>query len=759
MVTAPLSPSQGRGGRSGGLNHSFNNRGGPGRGLRGQASPQSHQTGNPPDQQLLTQNQVNRDNPFHINTTKVSDEWVRNNPYEALQDDDDDSTAEVDNCEILDFHKENEQESIDDDSEVEIDFTQPQQTKGSPLPEHILTTPPRKQSKRKICSPAVETANLSVETDADAPERANCPKSPVSPQSVGTKQDTTLYAYRIDTRLVRGQDYHLWKLIKQAIQHLVGDAWVFPNPTSKQAIQMADIGNAPKFDELFNPKYLRRGHRIQFYVEEPIDVQGKMSNPDIINYFTTNRLFLSNLTRGGKDYVCHSVFFGIQPSLVPRKALEEAIKAHLSRAQNEEVRNLFLNVKSNFHIFSKSLDPKVAGTPSLARVYGLHVDPDEYAVWSQLRSLTGPNFGVGYWAPFTLKNSPSFKESLKTQAALKRTTQVILIKSIETPDPSNYGHIIAVLPHLKRQHTWMILAGRESMAQVRGQITAAERMSDNYEQTNDLESDNGLQLWATRLNPTPQTSLPPEAGRRKLTKRAKLPTVLLIEEARTQRPWSQVVKGTYNTKRSTSAEDSQRKATLSTRNARPINTEARPKKLPIITETTENMEEDDTQNNPAVWNKDLIDLKQYLDERLDSFSKILEKLESIATGSQYHTPPVPTSAPDIITYLDGRLAVLQDIINTLVNKVDYTHQTAAESEERIIRMIGVLDDKVNLHHEAEQSVKGRLEKMNTHISGLATAHRLTNQKLDDMKPKTKQRSRSRSRKLPITAPQDTSPDM
>jgi hypothetical protein len=675
MVTAPLSPSHGRGGRSGGLNHSFNNRGGPGRGLRGQTSPQSQQTGSQPDQQLLTQNQVNKDNPFHRTTTKVSDERVRNNPYEALQDNDDDSTAEVDNCEILDFHKENEQESIDDDSEVEIDFTQPQQTKGSPLPEHILTTPPRKQSKRKICSPAVETANPSVETDAHH-EPINS-KSPTSPRLERSKQthhqpNQTHHnrrSYRIDTRLVKGQDYHLWKIIKQSLLLLVNDEWVFPNNNNNKAIQPSDITDPQQFDLLFMPKFLRRGHRFYFSMESPIDLESKMTHPETKQYFSANSLFISELSPSGKDFVCHSVLFGIQPNLVPRKAVEAAVIAHLADSDNDEVQTLFNKVKTHFHIFSKRIAPQIDGSTMMSRVYGIHIDPDDYHIWDKLRGITGPNFGAGFWAPYSLKHTRSFKESLATQDTLKRTTQVLLIQSMATPTATKYGDIIALLPHLKRQNIWMILASKDHMPQVQTKIPLIERTADTYEQTNASEVEKGLQEWATRLKPTTIPAPPIEPLRRKLTKRAKLPTVLLVEDAKNHRPWSHVVQGRTEipTGPTTGKNKRQPPPTRNTRPAAPPDRATHT--LPTVLETTDEMEEE-IDATPTQQQEPIAQLKVYHDARLEEFSNSLRTLEQHITARHpVHTQSgseTQTTSPDD---LNNRLAIMQDTLLKLVDTV------------------------------------------------------------------------------------------
>jgi hypothetical protein len=67
-----------------------------------------------------------------------------------------------------------------------------------------------------------------------------------------------------------------------------------------------------------------------------------------------------------KEFAYHSVFFGVQPSLVPRQAMEAALSLHLSNSFGPEVNHVFEKVQNNVCIYSKNLDPKVDGNPPAA---------------------------------------------------------------------------------------------------------------------------------------------------------------------------------------------------------------------------------------------------------------------------------------------------------------------------------------------------------------------------------------------------------
>jgi hypothetical protein len=139
-----------------------------------------------------------------------------------------------------------------------------------------------------------------------------------------------------------------------------------------------------------------------------------------------------------------------------------------------------------------------------------------------------------------MKNSKSFKESITMQVYLKCNTQVILIQSRGVPYPCKYGEIIAVLPHMKCMNIWMLLATRENIKGVRQLIPGMDRLSGDYEPAIEGEVEKSMLDWITKIRPRDIEPAPVIQQRCKLTKRPKLPTVLLVEEAKTQWSWTQV---------------------------------------------------------------------------------------------------------------------------------------------------------------------------------------------------------------------------
>jgi hypothetical protein len=131
-----------------------------------------------------------------------------------------------------------------------------------------------------------------------------------------------------------------------------------------------------------------------------------------------------------------------------------------------------------------------------------------------------------------MKNSKSFKESITMQVYLKCNTQVILIQSHGVPDPWKYGEIIAVLPHMKRMNIWMLLATRENIKGVRQLIPGMDRLSGDYEPAIEGEVEKSMLDWITKIRPRDIEPAPVIQQRCKLTKRPKLPTVLLVKKQR-----------------------------------------------------------------------------------------------------------------------------------------------------------------------------------------------------------------------------------
>jgi chaperonin cofactor prefoldin len=60
-------------------------------------------------------------------------------------------------------------------------------------------------------------------------------------------------------------------------------------------------------------------------------------------------------------------------------------------------------------------------------------------------------------------------------------------------------------------------------------------------------------------------------------------------------------------------------------------------------------------------------------------------------------------------------------------------------------MITAVDISISSTQDSEQQLKNRLEKVNTHIAGIATSHRQTATRLEELQKQVKRLHRSRSR--------------
>jgi hypothetical protein len=315
----------------------------------------------------------------------------------------------------------------EEDEEGEIDFEPSTQIEKTTMVKMgTFSTSTRKNSKWKVFSQAKANPNN------DNPKPIEGTKD--FPLLETSKKAGTKTSCRIDTRVVKGVDYLLWKLVKETLHLIAGEEWIYPNLTTNQAIQAKDIKDAKSFDDMFQSKFIRKGHRVRFSIDRTIDVDKAKQGKELQEFLSMNKIFISRLANSGKEFACHSVFFGVQPSLVPRHAMEAALHLHLFHSFGPEDLQLYSKVQHNFCIYSKNLDPQLDGTVP-CRVYGLHVDPENYDTWTLLRKKTNTNIGLGMRGTMQMKSTHSFKESIALQAHIRRNTQVILIQSQSAPDP------------------------------------------------------------------------------------------------------------------------------------------------------------------------------------------------------------------------------------------------------------------------------------------------------------------------------------
>jgi hypothetical protein len=660
MVTVPSSPSQGRGGRGyAHLHHPGNGQLGFGRG-----GYHPKQRSNHPHDKEDTQSDdtlaPGYNSEVHEPTSSTTDPPVKANYYAVLDAPDDGHPNQFETVDEL---------LAEEDVEGEIDFEPSTQIDEPMVETRIFSTPTRK-TKRKVCSPVkVNPKDVPLKTFAGSHD---------GPSQTSSKQAGSKSSYRIDTRVVKGVDYLLWKLVKDALQLLAGEEWIYPNLFTNQAIKAKDIKDAKTFEDLFQAKFLRRGHRVHFSMDRTLDIDKAKKGQEIQDFLQLNKIFISRLANSGKEFACHSVFFGVQPSLVPRHAMEAALHLHLSHSFGPDVHQLYAKVQNNFCIYSKNIDPHLDGTVP-CRVYGLHVDPEDYDTWTLLRKKTSTNIGLGMWASMQMKSSHSFKESIALQAHLRRNTQVILIQSQEVPDPSKYGETIAVLPHLKKENVWMILATKENIQGVRQLIPSLERISGDYEPNPQEETaEQGLLDWIGKMKPrdsTHPTQVTHNPNRRKLTKRPKLPTVLLVAEAKTQRSWANVARNS-----------TKKPATQGNRHPSNSITTSTDTKAPLTTVMEEDIEEVEVSKDE---DGAFTAMKQYIDTRLETFAAKMEQtLDKItatmtpSTGALPHAPPL--FMEQITTYLDSKLAILTDVVTALATKISQMDRANNELELKVL---------------------------------------------------------------------------